>query len=266
MGLLADRDDGRLDLTDNGRALLGTKERSPEERRQFQAAIISARGLKPFQSFFEGEEVSFEEISYRLAQLTGLSKTTADRRAQTLMRWREYVRAPEAALAGPELPNLTSQLASLIATHNALAKQRYLEWLLKMEPAAFENLVGQLVEALNHREVEVTGRSGDGGVDVRAVRVDQWGHAAPIAVQVKRYSKSIGRRTVDELLGTIVRERFVAGILVTTSDFSKDAQKAASLAPQIQLVNGAQLVDLLAEHGVAIAYGHYGELVLATSD
>ncbi|MDY7228261.1 restriction endonuclease [Hyalangium rubrum] len=135
-----------------------------------------------------------------------------------------------------------------------------------MEPAAFENLVGQLVEALNHRDVEVTGRPGDGGVDVRAVRVDQWGHAAPIAVQVKRYSKSLGRRTVDELLGTIVRERYVAGILVTTSDFSKDAQKAASLAPQIQLVNGAQLVDLLAEHGVAIAYGHYGELVLATGD
>ena len=66
------------------------------------------------------------------AQLTGLAKTTADRRAQTLMRWREYVRAPESAITGPELPNLTSQLASLIATHNALAKQRYLEWLLKM--------------------------------------------------------------------------------------------------------------------------------------
>jgi restriction endonuclease Mrr len=266
LGFLADREDGHLELTDAGRALLGTKERSPEERRQFLAAIISARGLKPLQSFFEGEEISFEEVSHRLAQLTGLAKTTADRRAQTLMRWREYVRAPESAGAGPELPNLTSQLASLIATHNALAKQKYLEWLLKMEPAAFENLVGQLVEALNHRDVVVTGRSGDGGVDVQAVRVDQWGHAAPIAVQVKRYSKSIGRKTVDELLGTIVRERYVAGILVTTSDFSKEAQKAASLAPQIQLVNGAQLVDLLAEHGVAIAYGHYGELVLATSD
>ncbi|MDY7228260.1 DUF7226 domain-containing protein [Hyalangium rubrum] len=112
LGLLVDREDGRLDLTEDGRALLGTKERSPEERRQFHAAIISARGLRPFQSFFEGETISFEEISHRLAQLTGLSKTTADRRAQTLMRWREYVRAPESTAVGPDLPNLTSQLAS----------------------------------------------------------------------------------------------------------------------------------------------------------
>ncbi len=266
LGFLADKEDGSLALTNEGRALLGTKERSTEERRQFHDAIVSARGLKPFQSFFEGKEVSLAEISYRLAQLTGLSKTTADRRAQTLMRWRAYVQAQESAGAGPELPDLTPQLASIIARHNALAKQRYLEWLLKMEPAEFENLVAQLVEALNHREVEVTGRSGDGGVDVKAVRVDQWGHAAPIAVQVKRYNKPIGRRTVDELLGTIVREKYAAGILVTTSEFSKDARKATSSAPQIQLVDGVQLVDLLAEHGVAIAYGHYGELVLAATD
>lgn len=266
LGLLADNDGGILALTDEGRALLGTKERSTAERRQFHDAIVSARSLKPFQSFFEGEEVPFAEISHRLAQLTGLSETTADRRAQTLMRWRAYVQAQESAGTGPELPDLTPQLASIIATHNALAKQRYLEWLLKMEPAAFENLVAQLVEALNHRKVEVTGRSGDGGVDVQAFRVDQWGHVARIAVQVKRYRNPIGRRTVDELLGTIVREKYAAGILVTTSEFSKDARKAASLAPQIQLVDGVKLVDLLAEHGVAIAYGHYGELVLAATE
>ncbi len=120
-----------------------------------------------------------------------------------------------------------------------------------------------MVEALNHREVEVTGRSGDGGVDVRAKRVDQWGHVAPIAVQVKRYTKPIGRRVVEELLGTIVREKFVAGILVTTSSFSAEATRAAAGAPQIQLVDGAPLVNLLAERGVGIRYGGYGELVLS---
>jgi hypothetical protein len=266
LGLLVDEEDGTLVLTERARVLLGTKERSNEERRLFHEAIIGARGLKPFQSFFEGDEISFEEISHRLGQLTGLSKTTADRRAQTLMRWREYVRASESGGTSPELPNLTQQLASLIATHNAIAKQRYLEWLSRMAPAAFENLVGQLVEALNHRQVEVTGRSGDGGVDVRAVRVDQWGHPAPIAVQVKRHKNPIGRRTVDELLGTIGREKYAAGILVTVSDFTKDARKAAASSPHVQLVDGAQLVNLLAANGVGIAYGHYGELVLAVGD
>lgn len=262
LGLLEDCEDGTLALTDAGRGLLGTKERSTEERLRFREAITGARSLKPFKSFFDGEDVPFDALAFRLGQLTGLSKTTADRRTQTLVRWRDYVRADESTTTGPDLPNLTPQLASLIATHNALAKQKYLEWLLRMRPDAFEQIVGQLVEALNHRDVQVTGQSGDGGVDVRAVRVDQWGHTAPIAVQVKRYNKPVGRRFIDELLGTIVRERFVAGILVTTSAFSADAKKAAASALQIQLVDGVQLVDLLAGRGVGIRYGNYGELVL----
>lgn len=266
LGLLADRDDGSLSITETGRALLGTKEKSVEERAALFQAITESRALKQFRSFFEGDKLSLQHLAARLEQLTGLSSATAERRARTLIRWRDYIQSTSSTPSGPDLPNLTPKLASLIATHNALAKQKFLDWLQHIAPSAFEDVVAHLVEALNHRDVQITGGTGDGGVDVRAIRVDQWNHAAPVAVQVKRYTKPIARKTVDELLGTIVRERYVAGILITTSDFSKDARKVAATSPQIQLVDGAQLVDLLASRGVGIAYGHYGELILAVGD
>ena len=37
-----------------------------------------------------------------------------------------------------------------------------------MDPKAFENLVGRLLDKMNYRNVDVVGQSGDGGVDVIA--------------------------------------------------------------------------------------------------
>jgi restriction endonuclease Mrr len=193
LGIIASTADGRLSLTDQGKSLLATPERSDVERLCFKDAIRSARALKPFQSLFEGEDIPFEQVADRLQVLTGLARSTAERRAKTLFQWRKYVLGVTQQGSGPQVPELTAQLESLIARHNALAKQRFLEWLLKMEPTAFEQLVGTLVRAMNHSDVVVQGRAGDGGVDVRAVKIDQWDHPSHVAIQVKRYSKPVGR-------------------------------------------------------------------------
>jgi restriction endonuclease Mrr len=56
----------------------------------------------------------------------------------------------------------------------------------------------------------------------------------------------------------------VKGFLVTTSEFTAQAQKAAASDVRIELVRGVDLVELLAKHGVALRYGTHGEIVRAT--
>jgi restriction endonuclease Mrr len=256
---------GTLVVTDRGRALLSTAEGSIDEQHAFKDAILAAPALKPFSSFFEGNEVSLDKLAHRLGVLTGLSHSTAKRRAQTLVQWRKFVVGkPDQQPQQLEIPDLAEQLGRLVSRHNALAKQRFLDWLLKTPPGDFEQLAGTLAVAMGYRDVEVVGRSGDGGVDVRAHHQDQWGHPVRAIIQAKRHSKTIGRRIIDEMVGVMAREKCEHAILVTTSDFSAHALKAAQGEPRLRLVSGAQLVDLLATHGVGLRIGQYGEIRLST--
>lgn len=254
---------GDLRLTSLGQRLLASAEGSREERQVFADAIASARALRPFASLFTGEPLELGALARRLEVMTGLSRTTAERRAKTLLKWRRHVQAPDASsFGGLELPDPSAQLDGMVARHNALAKQTILQWLMRVEPTRFEKIVAELLGAMGHVDVRHQGGPGDGGVDVVASRIDQWGHRSLIAVQVKRYTAPIGRRFVDELIGVLHRQRFAAGILVTTSEFGPQAQAAARDEPRLQLVDGAKFVDLLAVHGVLLQVGRYGELRL----
>lgn len=262
LGVIAVSGGGHLALTDRGRDLLATREGGDDERTVLRDAILSARALKPFSSFFKGEKLSVAEIADRLCVLTPLSRATAERRAKTLVQWRKFITPPPAA-PGPSLPIVAAQVEGLVASHNALAKQKFLEWLVTMPPAEFEAMVARLATAMGHVDVQTTGRSGDGGVDVESTRVDDWGTSRRVLMQVKRYSAPVGRKFVDEFLGVMTRRRCAEGILVTCSDFTAQAQEAAGEAQQLTLVNGAQLVQLLAKHRVRLILGKYGEILSA---
>ncbi len=262
----------RLSLTSLGDRLLATGEGSLDERAVFRDAIARARPLAPFAPFFAGERMTVTQLAGRIRSLSGLARSTANRRAQTLDRWRRYLIGPE--LPGPgelAIPELGEQLERIVAHHNAVAKQRTLDWLTSASPARFESICAELLEAMGYLDVRVVGRSGDGGVDVLASHQDRWGHRTRVAAQAKRWSRSIGRRVVDEMIGVLVRGaqrphdrhggRLGQAILLTTSDFSKAAREAAADEPRLRLVDGAQLVELMAEHGVIVGFGRHGELV-----
>lgn len=262
LGVVEAKRGGLVSLTDRGRALLATGEGSAEERARFLDAIQQARALKPFASFFLGEQLPHEEVARRLQTLTGLSASTATRRAATLVQWRRYVTADvRVTFEGLALPDVTAEIESRVKRHNALAKQELKRWLQKIEPAMFEEIVGRLFAALGYADVKHTGGARDGGVDVEAVRLGPGQHREPVAIQVKRYNHSVGPRVVRELIGTVATGRYVKGILVTTSEFTQQAQGEAARDVRIQLIAGLDLVDLLAENGVALRYGKYGEIV-----
>lgn len=119
--------------------------------------------------------------------------------------------------------------------------------LLTLDPIDFEDLVAALFKAMG-MEVMTTERSGDGGVDVRAMDPDPI-RGGKLIIQVKRYRNTIAPAPVRDLYGTMLHEGATKGILVTTAEFGPSAQEFAAGKP-LTLIGGTQLVDLLARYGV----------------
>ena len=119
--------------------------------------------------------------------------------------------------------------------------------LLTLDPIDFEDLVAVLFKAMG-MEVMTTERSGDGGVDVRAMDPDPI-RGGKLVIQVKRYRTTIPPAPVRDLYGTMLHEGATKGILVTTAEFGPSAQEFAAGKP-LTLISGTQLVDLLAQYGI----------------
>jgi predicted Mrr-cat superfamily restriction endonuclease len=125
-----------------------------------------------------------------------------------------------------------------------------LQQILELDAAEFEVLVAHLLTALGFEGSEVTGRSGDGGVDaVGELNVFNLARVK-VFVQAKRYD--IGAR----IPASVVRNLRQAipfggqGAFITTASFPPAAHEVALEQgfPRIGLINGQQFVDLLVEH------------------
>lgn len=124
-------------------------------------------------------------------------------------------------------------------------KERLLETLLAMEPSAFERLCQRLLRESGFVKVEVSGRSGDGGIDGTGVlRLNLL--SFQVLFQSKRYRGSVGSSVVRDFRGAMVG-RADKGLIITTGTFTADARKEATRdgAPAIDLVDGDALCDLL---------------------
>ena len=114
----------------------------------------------------------------------------------------------------------------------------------------FEHLIRELFQkefSIAGGEVKVTQASRDGGVDAVAFDPDPV-RGGKIVIQAKRYTNTVGVAAVRDLYGTVVNEGANKGILVTTSDYGPDAYEFARSKP-LTLLNGANLLHLLAKHG-----------------
>ncbi len=127
------------------------------------------------------------------------------------------------------------------------------ETLLKMHPSAFERLVQRLLRESGFIQVEVTGRSGDGGIDGKGIMHLGGLLSFHVMFQCKRYQGSVSAGQVRDFRGAMVG-RADKGLLVTTGNFTKDAMREAIRdgAPAIDLVDGDQLMDKLKELGLGV--------------
>lgn len=131
-------------------------------------------------------------------------------------------------------------------------KEQLLARLGELSPAGFEQLAGRLLIAAGFHDVEVLGRSGDGGIDcVGTYRLSLV--SFPTYVQCKRYQGSVGPDKVRDLRGAMVG-RGDRGLLITTGTFTKDARSEATRdgAPPIELIDRDVLCDLLKDYELGV--------------
>jgi restriction system protein len=127
-------------------------------------------------------------------------------------------------------------------------REELLATLVNLQPDAFERLCQRLLRESGFVQVQVTGRSGDGGIDgVGIVRLGGL-LGFPILFQCKRYRGSVGAGTIRDFRGAMVG-RADRGLVITTGTFTRDARQEATRdgAPPIDLVDGEQLLDKLKE-------------------
>jgi restriction system protein len=127
-------------------------------------------------------------------------------------------------------------------------REELLSVLQKMDPSAFERLVQRLLRESGFIQVEVTGQSGDGGVDGKGIMRLGGLLSFHVIFQCKRYSGSVGSNHVRDFRGAMVG-RADKGLLITTGNFTRDAEREATRdgAPAIDLIDGNLLVDKLKE-------------------
>jgi restriction system protein len=121
-----------------------------------------------------------------------------------------------------------------------------------LRPDAFERLAQRLLREAGFIKVEVTGRSGDGGIDgLGVLRVNLL--SFQVSFQCKRYQNSVGAGAIRDFRGAMVG-RSDKGLLITTGTFTPDAKREATRdgAPAIDLIDGDQLCDLLKELNLGV--------------
>jgi len=128
-----------------------------------------------------------------------------------------------------------------------------LDTLLEMDSSAFERLVQRLLRESGFIQVEVTGRSGDGGIDGKGIMRLGGLLSFHVIFQCKRYRGSVTVSQVRDFRGAMVG-RADKALLITTGNFTKDAMREATRdgAPAIDLIDGDLLIDKLKELGLGV--------------
>lgn len=128
-----------------------------------------------------------------------------------------------------------------------------LDVLGKMDPIAFERLCQRLLRESGFTEVEVTRRSGDGGIDGHGLIRIGGLISFPVLFQSKRYASNIGPDVVRDFRGAMMG-RADKGLIITTGGFTREARREATRdgAPPIDLIDGQTLVMKMKDLGLGV--------------
>lgn len=124
-------------------------------------------------------------------------------------------------------------------------KDTLLEKIQSLSPKMFEKLCYVVLRKSGFSEVDVTGGTGDGGVDGTGIlKVNLI--SFPVIFQCKRYQGSVGSKEVRDLRGAM-SGRSEKALLITTGYFTTAAKEEAKRAgaPLIELIDGDGLCELL---------------------
>lgn len=145
------------------------------------------------------------------------------------------------------------QLDSIHKTLNENLADDLLDIIMQRSPSFFEQLVVDLMKAMDYGDGFKTRYSGDDGID-GVINEDKLGFNL-IYIQAKRWNPdvTIGKPEIQKFFGAMMGPpRIEKGLFITTAKFSKGAREYAE-AQHIILVDGKQLTALMIEYGLGVS-------------
>lgn len=136
---------------------------------------------------------------------------------------------------------------------NANLKQELLDKLREYPPAFFEKTILKLLEKMGYGKGEVTGKSGDGGVD--GIIYQDKLKLEKIYLQAKRFAENnpVTAHMVRDFVGALEVNGVNKGVFITTSKFPKDSLSNIRSQKSIKLIDGYELADLMIEHNLGVS-------------
>ena len=132
-------------------------------------------------------------------------------------------------------------------------REQVSEILHNLNPYAFEKLAQRLLRECGFSDVEVTKKSGDGGIDGTGKLRINGIFSFNVAFQCKRYKGQVGAPQIRDFRGSL-GTNIEKGVLITTGTFTREAKEEASSEGKrlIDLMDGEELINKLAEYGIGL--------------
>ena len=168
------------------------------------------------------------------------------------------VRAPKTSTNLPDHPDLEDTTGPIEPESNEVDQEiawrtQLLDAVRQMQPAGFERLCQRILRESGFVKVEVTGRSGDGGIDgIGVLRMQLI--SFQVLFQCKRYWDVVGPSAIRDFRGAMVG-RSDKALFITTGRFTAEGRREATRdgAPTVELIDGEALCDLLKDLRIGVS-------------
>lgn len=173
---------------------------------------------------------------------THLSVAQAGEIFRKLVRIFDEERRRKEAIEGPS----AKQNDEEVAAESVDYRVEVLDIMRKLPPSGFERLSQRLLRESGFSQVEVTGRSSDGGIDGYGTLQVNPMVSFKVLFQCKRYTNSVSSKQVRDFRGAMAG-RADKGIIITTGSFTAEARREATRdgVPAIELIDSEKLVAML---------------------
>jgi len=156
-------------------------------------------------------------------------------------------------------PDITPEEALEAAYQNLRTDlvSELLQQIKKSSPSLFERIVVELLVKMGYGGSrqdagKAIGKSGDEGID-GIIKEDRLGLDI-VYIQAKRWENTVGRPEIQKFAGALQGQRAHKGIIITTSNFSREAHiYASNIENKIVLLEGEQLAQLMIDHNLGIS-------------
>jgi restriction system protein len=139
------------------------------------------------------------------------------------------------------------------ATEDEIHSLGLLNLIQTLPASGFEKLCKRLLTEIGINDINITGGSGDQGIDGKGIVKLNDVVSLNLVFQCKRYKETVSPHHVRDFRGAM-QGRGEKGLIITTGRFTKEAKNEANRdgVTPIELIDGDRLVELFEKHHLGL--------------